>query len=299
MCVIVICISILFSFEPYLRPLEIKENKSKYTRIEVMLSSSETVHCCYISSSYLYKAIFMSNLDGKNSDSKSDHGQSSETFINTRPVRAKVPTAKGEEYICSRPRVKQTSGLAAITRKRTEITRLMANDENLHLAKSALDDINDLFIKYQDIHHEYLSTLPLEEDKEREVTRYEVREKSFLDFRNQVREWITLAEHRLSDHLDESSEVKGSRLIKSLKSPSLHPSTSSTAVSSRTKERVKVAELLAEKAMLKRKQALDVAAENLRLETEIAKAEAREKVYGDLIAYEEKPLIVRKKARKC
>ena len=126
----------------------------------------------------------MSNLDGKNSDSKSDHGQSSETFINTRPVRAKVPTAKGEEYICSRLRVKQTSGLAAITRKRTEITRLMANDENLHLAKSALDDINDLFIKYQDIHHEYLSTLPLEEDKEREVTRYEVREKSFLDFRN-------------------------------------------------------------------------------------------------------------------
>ena len=47
MCVIVICISILFSFEPYLRPLEIKESKSKYTRIEVMLSSSETVHCCY------------------------------------------------------------------------------------------------------------------------------------------------------------------------------------------------------------------------------------------------------------
>ena len=47
MCVIVICISILFSFEPYLRPLEIEEGKSKYTCIEVMLSSSETVYCCY------------------------------------------------------------------------------------------------------------------------------------------------------------------------------------------------------------------------------------------------------------
>ena len=34
----------------------------------------------------------MSNRDGKTSDSKSDHGQSSETLINTRPVRAKVPS---------------------------------------------------------------------------------------------------------------------------------------------------------------------------------------------------------------
>ena len=76
------------------------------------------------------------------------------------------------------------------------------------------------------------------------------------------------------------------------------PSTSSTAVSSRTKERVKVAELLAEKAMLKRKQALDVAAENLRQETEIAKAEAREKVYGELIDYEEKPLMSVKERKK-
>ena len=40
--------------------------------------------------------------------------------------------------------------------------------------------------------------------------------------------------------------------------------TSSTTASSRTKERVKMAELLAEKAMLKWKQELDAAAENLR-----------------------------------
>ena len=88
----------------------------------------------------------------------------------------------------------------------------MTNDENLHQAKCSDLFINDLFIKYQDIRHEYLSGFPIEEDKVREVTRYEARERSFLDFRNQVREWITLAEHRLSDHLDESSEVKGSRL---------------------------------------------------------------------------------------
>ena len=60
----------------------------------------------------------------------------------------------------------------------------------------------------------------------------------------------------------------------------------------------KVAELLAEKTMLKRKQALDVAAENLRLETKIAKAEARGKVYGELIDYQEKPLMSVKERKK-
>lgn len=47
-----------------------------------------------------------------------------------------------------------------------------------------------------------------------------------------------------------------------------------------------MAELLAEKAMLKRKQALDAAAENLRLDKEIAKAEAREKVYEEPVKLE-------------
>ena len=37
--------------------MEIEESKSKYTRIEVMLSSSETVHCCYSHNKYKYTGI--------------------------------------------------------------------------------------------------------------------------------------------------------------------------------------------------------------------------------------------------
>ena len=96
---------------------------------------------------------------------------------------------------------------------------------------------------------------------------------------------MTLTEYRLSDHLDESNGAKGSNGTKSLRTRSSHRSTSS--VSSRTKERVKVAELLAEKAMLRRKQAIDVAAEDQRLDTEIAKAQTRERVYGEFEEYEE------------
>ena len=172
----------------------------------------------------------------------------------------------------------------------------MTDYNDLHLVKSALDDMNNLFIEYQNAHREYLDVLTSTENREYETQRYERREKSVLDLRKRVEEWITLREHRLSDHLDESNGVKGSNGTKSLRTQSSHRSTSS--VSSRTKERVKVAELLAEKAMLRCKQALDVAEEDLRLDTEIAKAQARERVYGEYEEYEENIMVGKIKSPK-
>ena len=85
----------------------------------------------------------MINLYGKVEDLKFAHGQSSETFSkHTRPVRAR-----------------------AITRERTEMTRLMMNEDYLHLLKSGLHNISDLFKKYQNIHHEYWSALSKEEER--------------------------------------------------------------------------------------------------------------------------------------
>ena len=85
----------------------------------------------------------MSNHDGKVENLKFYHGQSSETFSkHTRPVRAR-----------------------AITRERTEMTRLMINENYLHLVKSGLHNISDLFKKYQNIHHEYWSASTKEEER--------------------------------------------------------------------------------------------------------------------------------------
>ena len=169
----------------------------------------------------------------------------------------------------------------------TEITRFMTDYNDLNLVKSALDEINNLFIQYQNVHCEYVGVLTSTEDQERETESYEKRETSILDLRKRVEEWISLTEYQLSDHLDESNGAKGSKGTKSLRTQSSHSSTSS--VSSRTKERVKVDELLAEKAMLRCKQALDVATEDLRLDTEIAKAQARE--YGEFEGYEENIMV--------
>ena len=107
----------------------------------------------------------MSSINDQASDSDSDHGhgQSSEMSGKTRPVRAKVPTSKG--YICNRLRDKQTACLSAVTKKRTEITWLMTDYNDLHLVKSALDDMNNLFIEYQNAHREYLDVLTLQENQ--------------------------------------------------------------------------------------------------------------------------------------
>ena len=107
-----------------------------------------------------------------------------------------------------------------------------------------------------------------------------------MDFRQQVRDWISRAEDRLSDQLVKDEEWKGSKSTKSSRtsrSSQQSKSCASSSASSRTRERVKLAELLAEKAMLKRKQALKAAEEDLQLDTEIAKAQAREGVYQEMV----------------
>lgn len=219
-------------------------------------------------------------------DANGDANGDAVSEFNTREPRTKKYTDKGREYKSQRLKSKQTSSLAAVTLKRTELTRLMTDDNDLHLVKSALDYFNNLFMAYQQVHYEYVDTLSSEVNLELEIQRYESREKSILDFRQQVKDWISRAEDQLSDQLDKDEERKSSKSSKSSrtsKSSRESKSFTSASVSSRTRERVKLAELLAEKAMLKRKQALKVAEEDLKLETEIAKARAREKVYQEMV----------------
>ena len=229
----------------------------------------------------------MDNANVNATNPGSVHVQSSDKGTKSNEgVRSRRHTEKGRQYNCDRLKRLQASSLAAITRKRTEITLLMTDENDLHLVKTAVEDINVLFTKYQETHQEYLKLLSSEESQEHEIQRYEAREKSFLDFRQQVLQWIVFSEQRLSDELDTSVEKKSSsrsKLSKSLRGSHRSSSSIASSISSRTRERVKLAELQAEKSLLKRKQALDVAAEDLKLETEIAKAQARKRVYGEII----------------
>ena len=191
-------------------------------------------------------------------------------------TRKRTLTEKGKEEQVRRLKGKQIAALSAVSRKRTELTRLMADETNLHLVKTELSNVNALFEQFQqacDLHYNALSS---EEEQDRESQKYDNKEKSFLEFREQVTHWIMQTEHHLTDQVDHLSHT-GSRV-----SRASSKSRASSTASARAREKAKVAELLAEKAMLKRKQALLAAEEELKLELAIAKARAREKTYAEM-----------------
>ena len=57
-------------------------------------------------------------------------------------------TEKGKEEKFNRLKREQTAALKAVTRKRTELSVLMIDANNLHLVKTGITALNDLFKEY-------------------------------------------------------------------------------------------------------------------------------------------------------
>ena len=146
-----------------------------------------------------------SNAESHIGEKNSTVAESGDAETNKRQSRLKKRTEKGELYNIDRLKTVQSSKLSAVTRKRNEITQLMSDDGNLHLVKSALDFINDLFSRYQSAYYDYYDKLSLETDRDEAMACYELRERSFLEFRNQVKVWISLTEKELAEQLDHDS----------------------------------------------------------------------------------------------
>ena len=203
------------------------------------------------------------------------------SLTNGNKARQRTLTEKGREEKNRRLKGNQTAALSAVLRKRTELTRLMADETNLHLVKTELSNMNALFEHFQETYNLHYDELSSEGEQDRENQRYDTKRKSLLEFRKQVKRWITQAENRLTDQVDCLSDA-GSRMSRA-SSRSRAVSTASSTASARAKEKAKVAELLAERAMLKKKQVFLAAQEELKLELAIAKTQAREKAYAEFM----------------
>ena len=179
---------------------------------------------------------------------------------------------------------KQTVALSAITKKRNELSRIMTSEDMLHIVKSGSDDLNQLCIDYDDAYAAHCNALTSSDDPDKDVKldqeyrRYNDRQTGVLEYKTHVRSWIAEAENAVSDELCNRSTVGTIRSKSSIRS---HSSSRSSTISAKSEERAKIAELLAEKAMLHRKQQLQAQTEELKLDTEIAKARAREQVYAN------------------
>ena len=191
--------------------------------------------------------------------------------------RQRILTEKGKEERLNWLKQQRVNALRAVSRKRTEVSEFMVDINNLHLVKNELINLNDLIEQYKDAFHAYHEELTDGGDKDREHARHDEKIKDIMAYLHPVYAWVSQAEGRLADQLERASS-KGSKASKA-----------SSRLSARDRERVRLAELKAERSMLKQKQALRAAEEDLELQLEIVKAEAREKALNEIDREQEVP----------
>ena len=194
----------------------------------------------------------------------------------------------------------QTASISAVTKKRKELSNLMADVENLHTVKTGLEDFRKLCALYNGCHEAYYGALLNVEDKEdeskghAESNRHDEKELSIIGFQTQIQGWIHQTENLLSDQIDGRSRRSS---LRSNRSSLRSVRTVSSVKSSRQAhlaEEVKLAELMVQKSaagkqteLAKRQADLKAQEELVKLEVEIEKSKARKKIFADNVLLEE------------
>ena len=119
----------------------------------------------------------------------------------------------------------QTAALAAVTRKRHELTDYMTKEDMLHLVKEKFDEFNVYCKRYLNSHNVHIAELSSSEEQDldetvhKETSRFEEKQNSIVLFRSTVMNWITQAENTLQDSVDSASGVtRSSRSSRSRRS---------------------------------------------------------------------------------
>ena len=131
--------------------------------------------------------------------------KTSTTILHGGSIRIRKLTEKGEEENFRRLKQKRTNALSAITRKRTDISKLMNNENNLEVVKYQLTKHDRLCKHIEDGQNEYLYALSSPEDKEEASSHFGFKEIDIFEYRKMVVNWITACEQRLSDQFDNLS----------------------------------------------------------------------------------------------
>jgi hypothetical protein len=134
---------------------------------------------------------------------------------------------------------KQTSTLSAFTKKRKEIDELAKSSENLHLVKTAMNDLKQLQKRCEAAHFEYINALTAEE-RQLEQKKYEPNQLKIIGGMQKLYEWIAESEASLSDNLDNLS-IASRATSRSRRSNTSTRSTSSSVISARAHERAMIA----------------------------------------------------------
>ena len=234
-------------------------------------------------------------MDGKDNLDHAEHcteaTNDNDNDTHDTGARQKTMTERGIQNQLRLLKNKLTSSLAAVTKCRNVLSKQMTDNNNLHLVKTGQETFDQANEQYIDTFTSYHDELEDEEEKDKELNKFESKQHSILEYRKQLSEWIYQAERQLSIQLDHMSDQRSNSSRTSHRTTSSRSSkhsryskTSSKAESSvsvRAREKAKLAELLIEKSVIVKRQSLQAQEEQLKLEIEIAKTRAREQIYAD------------------
>ena len=86
------------------------------------------------------------------------------------------------------------NALRAVSKKRTEVSDLMVNSNNLHLVKAELIILNDLIEQYKEAFQAYCRELTSDDAKDQEYARHEEKINDIMAYLHPVYAWISQAE---------------------------------------------------------------------------------------------------------
>ena len=191
--------------------------------------------------------------------------------------RQRKMTDKGREYRKGILDKKRTNLVSRIIRKSSEIDVLLYSHQNDVTVKEELAQLNDIFKLIEDINQEMIE---LDDDYTEELWFTDIDEK-VLSFKHKVHNWL-----REGDEIQRIEKKSRSSSSRSTSSKSSSRSSSSKSSKLSTKERaieenVRLADLQAEATFMQKKRHAELQAELLRIEEEMAKAQARVKIYEE------------------
>ena len=188
------------------------------------------------------------------------------------------PTEKGRQFEIQRLKESRKTALANLTKQINVILPLLADFENEKKVRIEVVQLDQLFVKMQEVHDMYLSALDDESEIELARQWYDTRDKDVLR-----------SKQRINDYLHDAKKLRsGLHDTNSVKSKSSRHSRGSHSSSSYTKLRLieakaRATALEVEGRFLKEKQALRMASEELELRQKIAEAKAEERTLRSLM----------------
>ena len=190
--------------------------------------------------------------------------------------RQRKMTDKGREYRKGILDKKRTNLVSRITRKSSEIDVLLYSHQNVTV-KEELAQLNDIFKLIEEINQEMTE---LDDDYTEKLWFTDIDEKVF-SFKHKVHNWL-----REGDEIQRIEKQSRSSCSRSTSSKSSSRSSSSKSSKLSTKERaieekVPLADLHAEATFMQKKRYAELQAESLRIEEEMAKAQATVKIYEE------------------